>query len=75
MNIFISILLSLLGRALGAFVAISFGRFLGSEGTAIITTPHFILPVFVFLVILIIVYQILLSKRKNSVLLFFFISF
>jgi hypothetical protein len=38
MNIFISILLSLLGRALGAFVAISFGRFLGSEVRAIMTT-------------------------------------
>jgi hypothetical protein len=38
MNIFISILLSLLGRALGAFVAILFGRFLGSEVRAIMTT-------------------------------------
>jgi hypothetical protein len=38
MRIFHSRCLSVLVNALGAVVAISFGRFLGSEGTAIMTT-------------------------------------
>ena len=50
---------------IGSFVAGFFGRFLGSEGSAIM-----ILTLFVLLVILIIIYRILLSKRKKSFLLY-----
>lgn len=38
MTIFLMRLLSLLGSAFGVFIENAFGRFLGSEGTAIMTT-------------------------------------
>lgn len=56
---------------LGSSVAGFFGRFLGAEGTAIMTTPEFILPLFLLVVILTIIYRILLSKKKKSFLLLF----
>jgi len=58
---------------LGSSVAGFFGRFLGSEGTAIMTTPEFLLPLFVLVVIFTIIYRILLSKKKKSFLLLFLI--
>ena len=73
MTIFLMRLLSLLGSAFGVFIENAFGRFLGSEGTAIMTTPEFLLPLFVLVVILIIIYRILLSKKKKSFLLLFLI--
>ena len=51
---------------LGSSVAGFFGRFLGSEGTAIMTTPEFLLPLFVLVLILTIIYRILLSKKKKE---------
>ena len=62
MTIFLMRLLSLLGSAFGVFIENAFGRFLGSEGTAIMTTPEFILPLFVLVVILIIIYR---EKKKE----------
>lgn len=64
MNIFISILLSLLGRALGAFVAISFGRFLESEGKSPLITGKN-LVVFALLIIGLIILFRLMSFRLN----------
>jgi hypothetical protein len=85
MNIFLSILLSLLGRALGAFVAISFGRFLGSEGTAIMTkgTNLLLFAILILgLIFLFRLYSIRLKKKYGFRLVFimylsllFFISF
>jgi len=51
MRIFHSICLSVLVSALGAVVAISFGRFLGSEGSTIMTTPEFIITLFLLVLI------------------------
>lgn len=48
-----------------------FGRFLGSEG--IMTTPEFLLLLFVLLVSLTLGYRILLAKRKKSLILLFLI--
>lgn len=62
MRIFHSICLSVLVSALGAVVAISFGRFLGSEGSTIMTTPEFIITLFLLVLILIVVYR----ERKKE---------
>ena len=55
-------------RLISCLSGIFFGRFLGSEGSAIITTPEFFFLVFVFLVSLILVFRIqmqLSKKHKN----------
>lgn len=57
MIIFHSICLSVLVSALGAVVAISFGRFLGSEGSTIMTTPESLITFFLLVLILIVVYR------------------
>lgn len=78
MNIFLSRLLSLLARALGTFLAIYFWPFLGSEGSAIMTTPELILLWLFLLVIFIFVSRIWLAKRKRKpswILLFLIYSF
>ena len=68
MNRFVLLLVS--------FVAVFFGRFLGSEGTAIMTPLEILLFLFVLLVSLLVTFRILLSrKRKKSLLLLFLISF
>lgn len=70
MRIFHSICLSVLVSALGAVVAISFGRFLGSEGSTIMTTPEFLITLF----LLVFYFNCSLStKGKKSLILFFFL--
>ena len=57
-------------------IACFFGRFLGSEGTAILpTSPVVVLAIFVILFILIIIYRIRRSKGKKSPFLFVLILF
>ena len=61
---------------LGSGVAGFFGRFLGSEGTAIMTTPKFLFLLFIVLITLILSYRIILSKkRKESWILLLLIHF
>lgn len=71
---------TLLSKPVGAFVAMSFSRFLGSEGKAIMSTPPNILFLFLLLIILICIYRYFHfeKKKKNSILLgliLFLISF
>jgi hypothetical protein len=77
MNIFLSILLSLLGRALGAFVAISFGRFLGSEGTAIMTKGTNLLLFAILILGLIFLFRFIclrLNLKSRFLLVFIYLS-
>jgi len=55
---------------IGSFVAGFFGRFLGSEGSAIMTTPLFLLLLFVFLLCLILIFRMKLSRRRKSLILY-----
>lgn len=60
---------------LGSFVAGFFKRFLGSEGTAIMTTPEFLLPLFMLVLILTIIYRIYFQKKKKKSFLLLFIIY
>lgn len=83
MNIFIFILLSLLGRALGAFVAILFGRFLGSEVKDIMTTGRNLVLFAILILGLIFLFRLCYFRLKKStaftlscyISILFFISF
>lgn len=58
---------------LGSFFSTCFVRFLGAEGTAIMTTPKFLLLLFVLLLSLTVSYRILLANKKQNFFLLFFI--
>ena len=49
------------------YVAGFFGHFLGSEGTAIMTTPKFLFLLFIVLITLFLSYRIILSKKIKIV--------
>ena len=51
---------------LGSFIASFFKLFLASEGTAIMTTPEFLLPLFMLVLILTIIYRIYFQEKKKK---------
>lgn len=71
-SIRISKIAPVLFRVLGAFTPIFFERFLGSEGTAIMTTPSGLLLLLVFIFGFIFFFRCVKKKRKGFLLLFLF---
>nr|QCQ81884.1 hypothetical protein [Ammopiptanthus mongolicus] len=74
-NMSTHLLLSFVLPVFGSFVAGFFGRFLGSEGSAIMTTPSSLVLFSIFILGLIFLFRCVKQKKKSGfLLLFFYIS-